>query len=121
MSIELILCIAFMLVSMPASKSVSAHYLAFALANIALAGYEIADSSILAMMFAVLAATDAALVVAGGRKVLLVSAAASAALCFESMLNMDWLLSHSTYISAAVNAVIAASLVKGYWIWTHGK
>ncbi len=121
MTIELVLCLVFMLAALPVSKSIAAHYFVFAALNIAAIGVEAADSSLLALTFALLAIVDVTMVVAGGRKVLLVSAIASVALCIESMLNMDWLLSHSTYINAAVNAVIAASLVKGFMNWTHGK
>lgn len=121
MTIELFLCLVFMFAAYPVSKSVAAHYCLFTGLNILAIGVESADSSLLALTFALLAIADAALVIAGGRKVLLVSALASVALCIESMINMDWLLSHSTYINAAVNAVIAASMAKGFMKWTRGR
>lgn len=121
MTIELFLSLAFMFAAYPVSKSIAMHYFALVALNVAAIGVESADSSLLALTFAILFITDVALVIAGGRSVLLISAAASLLLCFESMLNMDWLLSHGTYTNAAVNAVIAASLVKGFINWTHGK
>lgn len=121
MTIELMLCIAFLLAALPVSKSIAIHYLAFTLANLALSGIGSADSSLLAMLFATLAMFDAVLVLAGGRKVLLLSAAASSSLCIESIMNMDWLLSHVTTVSVIVNATIAVYLAKRYWVWTNGR
>lgn len=121
MTIELFLCLAFMIFAYPMSKSIAVHYFGLVVLNLAAIGVESADSSLLALTFAILAIIDVALVIAGGRSVLLISAAVSLLLCLESMLNMDWLLSHGTYTNAAVNAVIAASLIKGFINWTHGK
>lgn len=121
MTIELALCCLLLLVALPVSKSIAAHYLAFALVNLALLGVEFADSSFLSLMFVTLAVVDALLVIAGGRSILLLSAAASSALAIESMIDMDWLLSRATYLSIAVNAAIAACLSKGYGSWTSGK
>lgn len=121
MTTELFLCLVFMFAAYPVSKSIASHYFIFTGLNVLAIGVESADSSLLAITFALLAIADVSLVIAGGWKVLLVSAVASVALCIESMMNMDWLLSHSTYINAAVNAVIAASLVKGFMNWTHGR
>lgn len=121
MTIELGLCIAFMLAAIPVSKSIAVHYAAFGLANFLMRGVTYADTSALALLFASLMAVDAILIIAGGRKVLLVSLTASAALCIESIMNMDWLLSHVTYLSAAVNTAIAGVLAKEYLNWTSGK
>lgn len=121
MSIELTLCVVFMLAALPVSKSIAAHFLMLAAINVAALGVGSADSSLLAMVFAVLAMFDAALVLTGGRKILLLSAATSAALCFESIMNMDWMLNHIAAVSALVNAAIAANLAREYGIWTHGK
>ncbi len=121
MTIELGLCIAFMIAAYPVSKSVAAHYAVFGLMNLAMLGTTVADSSALAVMFAVLLAADALLILAGGRKVLLIGAIASALLCLESIANMDWLLSRITYLSAAVNTAIAASLAKEFVLWMRGS
>lgn len=121
MTIELGLCVAFMIVAFPVSKSVAVHYAAFGMANFFMLGVTYADSSALAILFLSLLAADAILVVVGGRKVLIVSAAASALLCLESIANMDWLLSRVTYLSAAVNTAIAASLAKEFILWMRGK
>ncbi len=121
MTIELGLCIGFMIAAYPVSKSVAAHYAVFALMNLATLGVATADSSFLALIFAILLAADAMLIICGGRKVLLVSAIASSLLCLESIANMDWLLSRITYLSAAVNTAIAASLAKEFVLWMRGS
>lgn len=121
MTIELGLCIAFMIAALPVSKSVAMHYAAFGMANLLMLGVTYADTSVLALLFLSLLAADVVLLVAGGRKVLLVSAAASALLCLESIANLDWLLSRVTYLSAAVNTAIAASLAKELTLWMRGK
>lgn len=121
MTIELALCLLFAVFAFPVSRSISAHYLMFAVVNYALLGFEFADSSLLAMLFVFMAVVDSSLVIAGGRMVLLISAAASASLAIEAMLNLSWLLDHSTYLSAAVNAVIGVYLAREYWLWTKSK
>lgn len=121
MTIELGLCVVFMIAAYPVSKSVAAHYSVFGLMNLAMLGTTVADSSALAMMFAVLLAADVMLIICGGRKVILISAIASALLCLESIANMDWLLSRITYLSAAVNTAIAASLAKEFVLWMRGS
>lgn len=121
MSAELILCIAFLLIALPISWSIAVHYAAFALANAALYGAHSADSSLLTILFAGLFATDVMLVIAGGSRSLLLCALASAALAIESMMNFDFLLNHTTYISVTVNAVIGGTLAREYVQWTRGK
>lgn len=121
MTIELGLCIAFMLAAYPVSKSVAAHYAAFGIANLLMLGVTYADTSALSLLFASLLVVDTMLVMAGGRKILLISAFASALLCIESIANMDWLLSRVTYLSAAVNTAIAASLAKEFTLWMRGR
>lgn len=121
MTIELGLCLIFMIAASPVSKSVAVHYALFALVNVAMLGTSTADSSLLAMMFAALLIGDALIVLAGGRRILLISIAASALLCIESIANMDWLLSRVTYLSAAVNTAIAASLAKEFTLWMRGR
>ena len=121
MTIELALCILFAVLALPMSKSIAAHYVLFAGANLSLLGHEYADTSILALVFVLLAVADAMIFMWGGRAILLLSAAASAALAIESMLGMDWLLTRVTYLSAVVNAAFAIYLAREYWIWTNGK
>ena len=121
MTIELGLCIVFMIAAYPVSKSAAAHYAVFGLTNLLMLGVTYADTSALSLLFAYLLAVDALLILAGGRKVLLVSTAASALLCLESIANMDWLLSRITYLSAAVNTAIAASLAKEFVLWMRGS
>lgn len=121
MTIELILCIAAFMLALPMSRSIAAHYAAFALVNLALLGVQYADSSLLALVFAGLAAADVLLIIAGGRRILLLPALASVALSIESMLNMDFLLNHISYLSVAVNAVIGATLAREYVRWMDGK
>ena len=121
MTIELGLCVVFMIAAFPVSKSVAAHYAAFALANLLTLGVAYADTSALSLLFCALMAIDAMIVMSGGRKILIVSAIASALLCIESIANMDWLLSRVTYLSAAVNTAIAASLAKEFIQWMRGN
>lgn len=121
MTVELALCVAMMLVALPVSRSIGAHYAGFVLVNLAFVGVQEADATVLVLLFAMLAILDVSLVLAGGRTVLLISAATSFALALESTINQDWLLSHVTYLSAVVNSVIAACLAKEYWAWMRGR
>lgn len=121
MTFELIACALLMLATFPVAKTVGLHYMAFFGVNLFFLGYECADSSLLAMVFALLCIIDTLLAIYGRRPVLLVSAAASLALSFESIGNGDWLLNNSTYLSIATNAVIMGSLIKEYVAWMHGR
>lgn len=121
MTAELMLCIAALAVALPMSRSIAAHYAAFALANLALIDVQYADSSILAMAFAGLTAADVLLIIAGGSRILLLPALASSALSIESMLNMDFLLNHISTISIALNAIIGVTLAREYVRWMDGK
>ena len=121
MTIELVLCIVMMVVAFPKSRSIAAHYFALLLVNVAFWGITSADSSILAITFAGVAVADCILIMLGGRLILVIPALASFALCVESIANGDWLLSQVTYISAAVNAAIAACLAWEYRAWMRGK
>lgn len=121
MTIELALCLVFMILALPVSRSVALHYAAFGAMNLMLIGTTIMDASVLALMFAALAVADAVIILNGGRKILLISAIASVALCLESIMNMDWLLSRVTYLSIAVNTAIAGSLAKEFTQWMRGR
>lgn len=121
MTIELALCIAMMLIALPVSKSISAHYAIFGALNYAMLGVEYADASLLALLFAALAAADTMLIIAGGRTVLVISCIASTLLSLESIFNMDWLLNHGAYLSAITNTAIAACVAKEYGHWMGGK
>lgn len=121
MTTELALCLAFAVAAFPVSRSIAMHYAVFASVNLALLGITEIDSSLLALLFAALVAADAILVLASGRKILIVSAFASASLSIESMLNLDWLLLHVGYVSAAVNSAIALSLAKEFVQWMRGN
>lgn len=121
MSIELALCIAFGLAALPVSRSIFGHYVILAIANLATAGSEYADASVLAAMFVLLAITDAFLVVSGGRRILLLSAAVSSALAIESMLNLSYFLDYITFISAALNAVFGLYLAREYRGWMRSR
>lgn len=121
MTIELGLSLAMMFIAIPVSQSITWHYVAFAAVNLALLGVTEADSSLLAMIFGLLAIIDYILFAASKRIVLILSASASVALCLESIGNGDWLLNHVTYLSIATNALIIGTLVKEYWAWIRGK
>lgn len=121
MTIELLLCIGLALVALPVSQSVFAHYVAFALVNWMFINSTSADASLLAMTFGALAAVDAALILSGGTLWLLPAFIASTALSIESVSNGDWLLSHSTPISIATNAVLIAYLAWEYLAWMRGR
>jgi len=121
MTTELALCLLLMAVALPVSWSIGLHYAVFALVNVMLWGVTSADSSFLAMLFAFLAVVDILIGVYSERAVLYFSAAVSIALSFESMLNADWLLNHSSYLSIAVNAALVACLAREYRAWMHGR
>lgn len=121
MTIELIASAVMMLVAAKYSKAIMWHYMVFFGVNLFFLGYELADSSILAMVFAILAIVDTLLATYGKRPVLFISAAVSLALSFESIGNGDWLLSHAVYLSIATNALIIGSLIKEPLAWMNGR
>lgn len=121
MTIELVLCILFMLLAIPVSRAISMHYALFAIANYSVIGLSAMDSSALALLFGALFVADCLLILLSNRLVLVPTAIASAALAVESVVNGDWLLNHSSYLSIAANTFIAVYLAKEYWAWTRGN
>ena len=121
MSFELLACLALAVVAIPLSRIISAHFVLFAAACAYMEGVEYADSSILAMMFAVLAIGDYLLASVKKDWSLYLSAAVSVALSFESINKGDLLLSNVLYLSALVNACICLSLYKECKAWMFGR
>lgn len=121
MTMELALCIGFMLLSAPVAKDLMMHYAGFALVNLAFIGYTEADSSLLAMVFMTLAAMDFVLAFAYRRPALAFCGFASFLLYCEQLLNGDWLLSHALFLSLATNSTIVVCLVREYLAWMHGR
>lgn len=121
MTIELALCLIFMVIAAPVSRSISAHYTVFALANALMIGVMEADASFLAAFFAVLAIADAAIIAAGGRAELMLSAAISAALSIEQMINEDYLLSHVATLSVIANIALVSRVAVEYREWMRTK
>lgn len=121
MTFELAICLLLAVVAFPASRSIAAHYAFFAAANLSMVGVTNADSSILAMLFAIMAIADCMIVLCGGAWVLMFSATASMSLSLESVGNGDWLLNHIEAISLITNVAIISCLVKEYWHWMHGR
>lgn len=121
MTIELVLCLVCAMIALPVSTSIMFHYMVFAAMNFVFLGYDYADSSLLALVFGLVAAVDVILVIFGGRVVLLFPAVTMLALSFESIGNGDWLLNHSVYLSIATNAVILGTLIREYMAWMRGR
>lgn len=121
MTIELALCIAFMLASAPVAKELMFHYAGFALVNLAFIGFALADSSILAVSFLYLTIMDIVLSAAYRSKALAFCGLASFMLYCEQLMNGDWLLSHALYLSLATNCTIGVCLIREYLAWMHGK
>lgn len=121
MSIELILCAILMLITFPISSAIGLHFGAMFGLNLFFLGYTEADQSLLAICFAVIAVIDVILSHFSGRSILLLSALAMLALSLEAIGNGDWLLSHSTALSIAVNATIIVSLAKEFRAWMCGR
>lgn len=121
MTIELALCIGFMLLSAPVAKEFMFHYAGFALCNLAFIGYASADASVLAMAFLSLAIMDITLAIAWRRPALAFCGFVSFLLYCEQLLNGDWLLNHALYLSLATNSAIGACLIREYLAWMHGR
>ncbi len=121
MTFELLACLALMIVAMPLSRDIAAHFAMFALANVMLLGVEYADGSVLAMMFAALAIGDFLLASIKKRASLYLSAVVMVALSFESVNNGDLLLSNAIYLSALINGCICIGMYKELSAWMAGR
>ena len=108
-------------IAAPVSKSIGAHYVAFAMINFAFLGVEYADASILAVTFTFLAVVDVVLIAVTGRFTLMASCIASVALALETMMKLDWLLSHVEWLSLITNTIIIAAVIREYVQWMRGK
>jgi hypothetical protein len=114
-------CVILGALSFPVARHFAIHFAAMALFNLSLLGYSSADSTILAMMFGSVAAVDMLLASQYRSKSLAFCAFVSVTLCLEQLINEDFFLSLSSWLSAATNAFIIVAIAQGYKAWMHGK
>lgn len=121
MSIEAWVCVAGILLSVVVAKDVAIHYAALLLANLALVSGHLYDSTLIALVFALIALVDAWLGFWYGRTVWFVSAAVAGLVAFEQLLNLDTLLTNLIYADAALTAWIIIILAMEWRKWANSK
>lgn len=121
MSIEAWACVAGILLSVVVARDITIHYVALLLANLALISDQLYDSTIIALVFALIALVDAWLGLWYGRKVWFVSAAIAALVSFEQLLNLDTLLTNLVYADACITAWIIIILAMEWRNWANSK
>lgn len=121
MSIEAIFCAVALILAYPVAKDISAHYVVMLLANLVLTDGYAYDSTLIAIVFTVIAIVDSLLGLYYGRIVLLVSAALSILVAFEQLLNLDTLLTNLVYADAAITAWIIIVLAMEWRKWARSR
>lgn len=121
MSIEAWVCVAGILLSAVVAKDVAIHYAALLLANLALVSGQLYDSTVIALVFAMIALVDAWLGFWYGRPVWFVSAAIAGLVSFEQLLNLDTLLNNLIYADACITAWLLIILATEWRKWANSK
>ena len=121
MSIEAWVCVAGILLSVVVARDITIHYVALLLANLALISGQLYDSTIIALVFALIALVDAWLGLWYDRTVWFVSAAIAALVSFEQLLNLDTLLTNLVYADACITAWIIIILAMEWRNWANSK
>lgn len=121
MSIEAWVCVAGILLSVVVARDITIHYAALLLANLALVSGHLYDSTVIAMVFAMIALVDAWLGFWYGRPAWFVSAAIAALVSFEQLLNLDTLLNNLIYADACITAWLLIILATEWRKWANSK
>ena len=115
------MCVAGILLSVVVAKDIAIHYAALLLANLALVSGQIYDSTIIALVFALIALVDAWLGFWYGRTVWFVSATIAGLVTFEQLLNLDTLLNNLIYADACITAWLLIILAMEWRTWASSK
>lgn len=121
MSIEAWVCVSGILLSVVVARDIAIHYAALLLANLALVSGQLYDSTVIAMVFAMVALVDAWLGFWCGRPVWFVSAAIAGLVSFEQLLNLDTLLNNLIYADACITAWLLIILATEWRKWANSK
>jgi hypothetical protein len=121
MSIEAWVCVAGILLSVVVARDIAIHYAALMIANLALVSGQLYDSTIIALVFVLIALVDSWLGFWYGRTVWFVSAAIAALVSFEQLLNLDTLLTNLVYADACITAWIIIILATEWRKWANSK
>ena len=121
MSVEAWACVVGILISAVVAKDIAIHYAALLLANLVLVSGQLYDSTIVALVFAMIALVDAWLVFWYGRTVWFVSAAIAGLVAFEQLLNLDTLLNNLIYADACITAWLLIILAMEWRKWANSK
>lgn len=121
MSIEAWVCVSGILLSVVVARDIAIHYASLLLANLALVSGQLYDSTVIAMVFAMIALVDSWLGFFYGRPVWFVSGSIAAFVAFEQLLNLDTLLNNLIYADACITAWVLIILAMEWRKWANSK
>ena len=121
MSIEAWVCVAGILLSVVVARDITIHYVALLLANLALVSGQLYDSTVISLVFAMIALVDSFLGFFYGRTVWFVSGSIAALVSFEQLLNLDTLLNNLIYADACITAWLLIILAQEWRSWAKLK
>lgn len=121
MSIEAWACVAGIVLSFIVAKDIAIHYSVLLAANLTLQSGGLYDSTVIAVVFAMVALADLWLGLSTGRLVWIASAALAAVVSFEQLLNLDTLLNNLIYADACITAWIIIILAMEWREWAKSK
>jgi hypothetical protein len=118
---EAAFCLVMLLVAFPVAKDISAYYCILLLANLALPSGSAHDSTLIALVFTVIALGSAYLAITYHRLVLLVSAIVAASVAFEQLLNLDTLLDKLAYVDVGITAWLLIVVAMEWRKWAKSR
>ena len=118
---EAAFCLVMLVVAYPVARDISAYYCILLLSNLALPSGLTHDSTLIALVFALIALGSAYLTITYHRLVLLVSAIVAACVALEQLLNLDTLLTNLAYVDAGLTAWLIIIVVMEWRKWAQQR
>jgi hypothetical protein len=118
---EAAFCLVMLVVAYPVAKDISAYYCILLLSNLALPSGFIHDSTLIALVFTLIALGSTYLAITYQRIVLMVSAVVAVCVAFEQLLNADTLLTYLAYVDAGLTAWLIIIVFMEWRKWARQR
>jgi hypothetical protein len=118
---EAAFCLVMLVVAFPVARDISAYHCILLLSNLALPSGFTHDSTLIALVFTLIALGSTYLAITYHRLVMLVSAIVAACVAFEQLLNLDTLLTYLAYVDAGLTAWVSIIVFVEWRKWAKQR
>jgi hypothetical protein len=118
---EAAFCLVMLVVAFPVARDISAYHCILLLSNLALPSGCTHDSTLIALVFTLIALGSTYLAITYHRLVMLVSAIVAACVAFEQLVNLDTLLTYLAYVDAGLTAWVSIIVFVEWRKWAKQR